>query len=397
MPMHVETLSLISALQSIVLAGMLWVGTQGGPGSARNSLRLRAAALAVESLGWMMLAVAAWLPPVELLLGGNTLNLLAQGMSVIALRMLLGVPLRWRLVLVIGVVGWLGVTWFGLIQPDYRWRVLWGSVAIMCNILLCVQALRCGRSWARNVLLLIFAMAALLLVWRSSQLWFGSSALAGVIEPSSVNYFYVLFAGMQPLFASVAFLLLYSEILQHELHMLARTDPLTGVNNRLALTETAERLLAVADRQRQPLGVLMLDADRFKNINDRFGHGGGDQILQALVSNVRATLRAGDVIGRVGGEEFVVLAPDTQLNDAVVLAERIRHTLECSPLLIDGHALQLTVSIGVAVALPGERDVAAIMQLADTALYAAKRAGRNRVVAAGSAQVSAAPSSSMPA
>jgi diguanylate cyclase (GGDEF)-like protein len=383
--MHIETLSLISAIQSLALAVLLWAGTQGRPGAARTSLKLRAGALAVEAAGWGTLAAQAWLHPAQLLLGGNALNLLAQGMAVVALRMLLGQPLRWRTALAIGVVGWLGVGWFGVIDPDYRLRVLWGSAAIMADIGLRMQALVRGglrRSRARMALLVLCSLAALLLAWRNGQLWFDLNPPANIIQVDTVNFLYVLLSGMQPLFLSIGFLLLYSETLQRELHLLARVDSLTGVKNRLALTETATQLLAQASRARRPLGVLMIDADHFKSVNDRFGHGGGDKVLLALVGSIRATLRTSNVIGRIGGEEFVVLAPDTGLEQALVLAERIRETVETTPLLVDGHLLQLTVSIGVVAAAPGEHDVKGLLQRADAALYAAKRAGRNRVMAA---------------
>lgn len=386
MPMHIETLSLISAIQSLALAVLLWAGTHGGPGAARTSLKLRAGALAVESAGWGMLAAQAWLHPAQLLLGGNALNLLAQGMSVVALRMLLGEPLRWRAALAIGVIGWLGVGWLGVVEPDYRLRVLWGSVAIMADIGLRMQALLRGglrrSSRARVALLAMCSLSALLLLWRNGQLWFDLNPPADIMQPDTANYLYVLLSGMQPLFLSIGFLLLYSETLQRELHLLARVDSLTGVKNRLALTETAAQLLSQAGRVGRPLGVLMIDADHFKSVNDRFGHGGGDKVLLALVGSIRTTLRAGNVIGRVGGEEFVVLAPDTGLEQALVLAERIRETVETTPLLVDGHLLQLTVSIGAVAAAPGEHDVKGLLQRADAALYAAKRAGRNRVMAA---------------
>ena len=386
MPMHIETLSLISAIQSLALAVLLWAGTHGRPGAARTSLKLRAGALAVEAAGWGMLAAQAWLHPAQLLLGGNALNLLAQGMAVVALRMLLGEPLRWRAVLAIGVIGWLGVGWFGVVDPDYRLRVLWGSAAIMADIGLRMQALLHGglrrSSRARVALLVLCSLSALLLAWRNGQLWFDLNPPADIIQPDTVNYLYVLLSGMQPMFLSIGFLLLYSETLQRELHLLARVDSLTGVKNRLALTETATQLLSQAGRAGRPLGVLMIDADHFKSVNDRFGHGGGDKVLLALVGNIRATLRASNVIGRIGGEEFVVLAPDTDLERVLVLAERIRETVETTPLLVDGHLLQLTVSIGAVVAAPGEHDVKGLLQRADAALYAAKRAGRNRVMAA---------------
>jgi len=256
----------------------------------------------------------------------------------------------------------------------------------MADIALRMWALLSGgpgrSSRARVVLLVMCSASALLLVWRNGQLWFDLNPPADIIQPALVNYFYVLLSGMQPLFLSIGFLLLYNETLQRELHLLARVDSLTGVKNRLALTESATRMLSQVNRGGRPLGVLMIDADHFKSVNDRFGHGGGDKVLLALVASIRATLRAGNVIGRIGGEEFVVLAPDTSLEQALVLAERIRGTVESTPLMVDGHLLQLTVSIGTAAAEPGEHDVAALLRRADAALYAAKHAGRNRVMAA---------------
>ena len=389
MPINIETLSLISAVQAMVLAVMLWMGVRAERGFAGDSLRLRAAALAIEGMGWSALTLQVWISPAQLLLGGNALNLLAQAMVVIAVRMLLGAPLRLRLVAVIAVLGWLGVGWFGVVHPDYRLRMLWGSLTIIANLALQAEALLRGRSRARTALLLLCAVSAALLVWRNGEFWFAAVIPSNIGEPNGANYLYVLFAGMQPLFASVGFLLLYSEVLQSAMHKLARTDPLTGVNNRLALSEAARKLLAAAARAQQPVGVLMLDADHFKSVNDRFGHAVGDKVLLGLVASILSTLRTEDVIGRVGGEEFVVLAPNTSLQSVTVLAERIRAALGNAPLLVEGHTLRLTVSIGAAVARDGERDVAAVLRRADQALYAAKRAGRNCVMTSESAAATA--------
>ena len=124
LPLHIDTLSLITAVQAAVLALMLWVGIHGDVGRARTSLRIRALALGLEAASWGILVLRAYVSPLVPLLGGNALSLISQGMCVVALRMLLGEPLRWRLVLAIGVVGWLGVAWFGLVEVDYRHRVL---------------------------------------------------------------------------------------------------------------------------------------------------------------------------------------------------------------------------------------------------------------------------------
>jgi diguanylate cyclase (GGDEF)-like protein len=386
MSFHIETLSLISALQTALMALMLWAGTYGDAGRVRRSLRIRSAALLVEALGWSSLAAHAYLPQSAMLLGGNAFNLLAQGMSVIALRMLLGEALRARLVVAVGVLGWLGVAWFGLIEPNYQARVLWGSLAIGVNILLSVEALLGvsvrRRSRARTVLMGVFAMAAALLIWRNIQLWMADYQLPGITTASNTNFFYVMFSGLQPLFAGIGFLLLYNEILQQELRLLARIDPLTGVSNRLAIDEATTMMLAHSARYRQSLAVLMLDADHFKSVNDRFGHNGGDKVLRSLVFSIRATLRDSDLIGRVGGEEFVVLSPGADMASAMLLAERVRSTVEQTPLVIDGQSLTLTVSVGVAVAALNESDGTALLKRADAALYGAKRAGRNRVEAA---------------
>jgi diguanylate cyclase (GGDEF)-like protein len=386
MSFQIETLSLISALQTALMALMLWAGTYGDAGRVRRSLRIRSAALLVEAVGWSSLAAHAYLPQSAMLLGGNAFTLLAQGMSVIALRMLLGEALRARLVVAVGVLGWFGVAWFGLIQPNYQVRVLWGSLAIGVNILLSVEALLGvavrRRSRARTVLLGVFAMAAALLIWRNIQLWMGDYQLPGITTASNTNFFYVMFSGLQPLFAGIGFLLLYNEILQQELRLLARIDPLTGVSNRLAIDEATTMMLAHSARYRQSLAVLMLDADHFKSVNDRFGHNGGDKVLRSLVFSIRATLRDSDLIGRVGGEEFVVLSPGADMASAMLLAERVRSTVEHTPLVIDGQSLTLTVSVGVAVAALNESDGTVLLQRADAALYEAKRAGRNRVEAA---------------
>jgi diguanylate cyclase (GGDEF)-like protein len=383
MPIQIETLSLISAIQGAILATMLWLGIQGEAGTARTSLHLRALALAVEAGGWVALTLHAKLSPAQLLLGGNALNLIALGMSVQALRLLLGEPMRWASILAIGLLGWLGVAWFGVIGPDYRYRVLWGSVAIALYMFSNIEALTSGFRWrfsrARVVLLLLCVMSVLLLVWRNGELWFGQHLPHAVSAPTPANVYYILLSGMQPLFASIGFLLLYNEILQKNLHRLARIDSLTGVSNRLAIDEVLGRLLARSAREQKPLAVLMLDADHFKSVNDRFGHAGGDRVLRELVSNIGASLRHQDVMGRVGGEEFVVLAPTTNLSEARQLGERIRLMVEGAPLLIDGELLQLTVSVGVSVALPAGDDAAAVLRRADQALYAAKLDGRNRV------------------
>lgn len=384
MQLDVATLSLINAGQALVLALMLWFGTHGGSHRALSGLRLRAAALLLEAGADCLLAIGPRISPVALLLWGNTFNLVAQALTVVALRMVLNLPLRWRTALTLGIVGWLGVTWLGIVHPNYPLRVLWGSAIIACNAFLNIAALQGGcrkrETRARCVLLWAYFLSLALLAWRNVSLWILASPPTAISAPSSVNGIYVLLLGIQPLLASVGFLLLYNEILQRELFNLARIDPLTGVTNRLGLLEASETLLALARERKESVGVLLIDADHFKSINDRFGHDSGDRVLLELVSNIRRMLRVSDLVGRIGGEEFLVVSHSVKQTELMALAERIRSAIENAPFAIADEPHALTVSIGAAIVDASEPDLMAARRRADAALYEAKRAGRNCVM-----------------
>lgn len=156
----------------------------------------------------------------------------------------------------------------------------------------------------------------------------------------------------------------------------ARTDSLTGLPNRRAIDDELCRRMAAYRRQATPLGVLLVDVDRFKSVNDTYGHHIGDHVLKAVADRLRQAVRDSDLLARYGGEEFAVLvagATDEEFKNA---AERVRQFVEQQPLKCEGIELQTTVSCGVAEASGGE-DVASLLQRADAALYASKSGGRN--------------------
>jgi diguanylate cyclase (GGDEF)-like protein len=161
-----------------------------------------------------------------------------------------------------------------------------------------------------------------------------------------------------------------------------RHDSLSGALSRGYLTELALHDVALALRHGRPLAVAMLDIDHFKRVNDTFGHATGDRGLCALVRVCKDSLRASDYVGRVGGEEFVCVMPDSSADDACTCAERIRNKVAALSLPTDTGMLRFTVSIGVAVLDDRRRDWAALLRAADAALYVAKTAGRNRTVLA---------------
>ena len=165
--------------------------------------------------------------------------------------------------------------------------------------------------------------------------------------------------------------------LNRALSELATTDPLTGVANRRAFDHCLQLELAIVERRKTPLSLLMLDVDHFKRINDTFGHETGDKVLVAIAQMLSGCARVIDVVARVGGEEFAVILPNTDAEGAQEVAKRMRNAVAG----LDGRGEPITISIGAAT-LHDKEDVASLYARADAALYAAKTSGRDRVVMA---------------
>jgi diguanylate cyclase (GGDEF) domain len=160
---------------------------------------------------------------------------------------------------------------------------------------------------------------------------------------------------------------------------LAHTDTLIQIANRRELDETIAREINRATRHSQPLALILFDLDNFKEVNDNYGHAAGDTVLKEVARVVRGLVRSPDLLGRWGGEEFLVVAPQTDLAQARVLAERLRHALAAHPL---EHVGSITASFGVAEYCPQESSEDWLKH-ADAALYTAKQGGRNQVATAG--------------
>ena len=156
-------------------------------------------------------------------------------------------------------------------------------------------------------------------------------------------------------------------------------DHLTGVANRRALFEAAELELGRWVRAPRPLSLVLIDADHFKKVNDQYGHAAGDAVLRHLAAGMSATFRIVDVIARLGGEEFVVLLPNTTLDDAHGVAERLCRKVAAQPVEVDGQLIHYTISAGVASMEQELEDIDGLIQRADVAMYAAKSNGRNCV------------------
>jgi two-component system cell cycle response regulator len=166
-----------------------------------------------------------------------------------------------------------------------------------------------------------------------------------------------------------------------ELDLISRTDSLTGLHNRRHVEEYLAKLVSLARRNAEPIAVLIIDIDHFKSVNDGHGHDAGDVVLRQVADRMVRSVRLEDMVGRWGGEEFLVVLPNTATQGAAELAERLRQIVGEEPCrLPDGGAMQVTISLGCAASVMD--DAGTLVRSADAAMYEAKESGRNRVVVA---------------
>lgn len=194
----------------------------------------------------------------------------------------------------------------------------------------------------------------------------------------------ILFAIIIPLCVAPAFAYrffsLYFELeaTKKQLEYLSRTDTLTEVNNRRHLLEQSGAALNTIREQQKDIALLMLDLDEFKKVNDTYGHAAGDQTLATFAQIAKKVIRNQDLFGRFGGEEFMLLLPDTDLDQAISIANRICHEVASTPIITKGANIRITVSIGIVCTNAGKYSMDDLIYYADAALYQAKNLGRNR-------------------
>jgi diguanylate cyclase (GGDEF)-like protein len=337
-------------------------------------------------LGWGSMSLR-WghgvIPDFLSLVLSNALATLALGLILLGLRRFNGQAPRMSLIWALGIVEVLCTSWFTLVDDNFEARVLVFSVYALVGFSLAAQAAFVGRSVFRSparllIGWLLVAMSAVILLQAISSLFFSINPERLDVS-SPLNLLTLVSTNILILGLFFGFVMLVNDRLRAELTSLANTDELTLALNRRAFMEEAARALARERRQERPCVLLMLDLDHFKQINDRFGHVLGDVVLKGFADRVRQRLRAGDVFGRYGGEEFIVLLPGADAEAAFALAEQLRTRVAEFPFSMDGEKTALTVSVGLAVD-NGEGGIPELIEAADWALYRAKHRGRNRVV-----------------
>ncbi len=377
------SLTLISSLMALSLAFVSQART-------RDGLRLWAGAMLLESSVWVLAGARGIIADFYSITVANVLmtGVLSLKLAAICAYRQLPWP-RWSCLLPIAVSF---AVFSALPYEDLKHRLIYNSALFSAQILMIVQVLRGdtesrqGRAWW----LLYCSSIAVLppLALRAAVAASGIYAFSAPhtsIAPNPVQLAVFVCIVALDLLGTMGFILMIKERADREIRELAMTDSLTGIFNRRAFMAQAEKEIAVSQRTGLPLGMLMLDIDHFKRINDEYGHATGDAVLVGITNLLTSQLRRQDTLGRYGGEEFCALLPATDTDGAFALAEKLRRTVESIPLSIGDAVVPVTISIGVTMCHASDCgtcriDYNQLLAEADKALYQAKREGRNRSV-----------------
>lgn len=295
------------------------------------------------------------------------INIVSVSLYLVAFHLLntrrngLAIALIWTEVIIHAALGTLLIGW----DSGFHYFLLMFIPALFAGM-------TTARAWLAVAALWAFYVALYATMWFVEPLQpISSSALLGVFL-FNLTVVFCMFSYLSLFYVNTV------SSAQRKLQFMATTDPLTRLFNRRHMIELAEKEIARYDRNPLELTFLLLDIDHFKQFNDRYGHDVGDRVLERMSALLTSVLRAQDSLGRWGGEEFLALLPDTDSQQAFLIAERIRAIVEQDKWECDGLSLSVTLSIGVSEYRPGEELSVAIAR-ADRALYQGKEGGRNRV------------------
>lgn len=282
-----------------------------------------------------------------------------------------------------GALGWLVLHQFPSLTSAGGGPIGLGALVVACYTFVIAWEL-----WRERRKSLFSRTAAIVVPCLHAAIFLMPFALQAVLpEKAAPNLMTVLALETIIYAVGTAFIVLLM-VKDHHVHVYRRaasTDHLTGLLNRRAFLENALALSARVARRGGKVTLMMFDLDHFKSINDRFGHAVGDEALRVFAQVVRSSMRADDIVGRLGGEEFAAIVPG-DMAIAAKIAERVRASFEAAGVTIATHAIGATVSIGAATAQAAQVDIDAVIARADAALYCAKHNGRNRMEAAPDAE-----------
>ena len=381
MAAHVPTmLAMIIASSLMMAASMAVVGW----GRRRDGLGRWAAALLVNAIGHLLIMLRGLIPDVLSIVVGNLmLSSVFVGM-IAAVYQFQGRPVRWARLLAPPL---LALVFVSVFIDNFPARVSFVGLVIGLQAVWALLAALSHRhaTVGRGQWLLVagLLLEAVVLGVRALVAISTHSEATNILQSSALQTLTFLATFSVVLVSSVGFVFMSRDRADENNRVLAALDPLTGVANRRSLIAALDRDVARAQRMREPMALMMVDIDHFKDVNDRYGHPAGDRVLCSVVNVLRQRVRAQDLVGRYGGEEFMVLLPDTGLTGAQQLARALCKAVEesrCPADGVPGPGIAVTVSIGVfGGRLESGDSWDMLIAAADRALYQAKNNGRNRV------------------
>jgi diguanylate cyclase (GGDEF)-like protein len=377
--------SLVLTYGLSVLSMFVAASSRSG-GRTRDGMGKWATALFLEALTWGLIAARGAIPDFFSVIVANGFIAAAYALMLAAIyefqqrRM----P-RWQYLVPVASI----LLMAALLPDDIRGRFIWGGVIYGFQMVLIARALlsdretRAGRAWRLlfgGIVMIMLVLGLRAAFALSGHIEFAQPQNTLALHPVQLITFIATMS--TALLGSIGFVLMVKERTDREIMHLAMTDSLTQVPNRRALMDYAEH--ALARRSGLPLAILMIDADHFKLINDTHGHQTGDEVLCKLAVLLEGRLRGQDLLGRYGGEEFCVIAPDTDSGGALVLAESLRKIIASASFATASGELSVSVSIGISnCPSAARRALKDMLAEADAALYDAKQTGRNKVVCFG--------------
>lgn len=381
MAAHVPTmLAMIIASSLMMAASMAVVGW----GRRRDGLGRWAAALLVNAIGHLLIMLRGLIPDVLSIVVGNLmLSSVFVGM-IAAVYQFQGRPVRWALLLAPPL---LVLVFVSVYINNYPARVSFVGLVIGLQAVWALLAALSHRhaTVGRGQWLLVagLSLEAVVLGGRALVAISTHSEATNILQSSALQTLTFLATFSVVLVSSVGFVFMSRDRADENNRVLAALDPLTGVANRRSLIAALDRDVARAQRMREPMALMMVDIDHFKDVNDQYGHPAGDRVLCSVVNVLRQRVRAQDLVGRYGGEEFMVLLPDTGVTGAEQLARALCKAVEesrCPADGVPGPGIAVAVSIGVfGGRLESGDSWDMLIAAADRALYQAKNNGRNRV------------------
>jgi diguanylate cyclase (GGDEF)-like protein len=383
----IRTALFLAAFQTLLVGVLLFCVRRNLAASLTPSLRWWIVAIVTYPIGFLLYGLSSMISDWWSLVLANVLTAFALAAFAISLRVFNGSPQRrarlYALVVAVGAVA----IYYTRVVPDEAMRV--GAISMLFALLVGSSARAIYRQdQARTAITHVtgglFLFGTALMATRGLlYLFLPGAAPATLLVATPLQILAFAGGGMLPMVSTIGYLLMCTEFGQRELAKAASLDYLTGICNRRAIEDLSKRSIAAARRHGIPMAMMIVDVDHFKRINDEFGHQAGDIALVETVKRLRECLRSEDLVGRLGGEEFVAVMPNTDAVSALAAAERMRAAFADAPMQIGGHALTVTVSIGVAVLDAQDQLYAHLLRRADRAMYAAKSAGRNKVMLAG--------------